>query len=334
MQRYIVWVRPLVIRYRKLGDTIMATPILRSLKESGAEAVFTVGEAAYHRVFAEHPAVSGHIDLSQSAPSRLELVRAGLRARAFRCDIALVLRFSRRASLVARLAGCRTIAGSLEPRSFRSGGGLTANVWDGLWKELHQVEKYYRVAEAVAGSLARYPTYYAPAPEAAASLGPLPASLAVVHVGSGGSNNGWQDEAYAQTAVGLRAMGLKVAATGAVIDAATHPKTRAAADLDLVGKTGLDGLATLFQAARLVVGLDGGATRVASAVGAPVIALSIGYNWGVHQIYPWMAKGELLEPTQRCSHCSLHHCDGLGRTCVANLLPDQVLSAAFRMLSN
>ena len=312
----------------------MVTPVLRSLAEAGAEAVFTVGEAAYRRVFAGHPSVDGHIDLSRPEPTRLELLRAGLRARAFGCDVALILRFSRRASLVAKIAGCRTLVGSLKPRAFLTGGSLTINVWDESWAELHQVEKYYRVAEAAAGPLIRHPTYYAPAKEASALLGPLPESLAVVHVGSGGSNLGWEDGAYAQTVNGLHAMGLEVAVTGAAADAATHPKTRAAAGLDFVGKTDLDGLATLFQASRLVVGLDGGATRVASAVGAPVVALSIGHKWSARQIHPWMAEGELLEPTQRCAHCSLHRCDGLGRTCVETLRPARVLEVAERLLAS
>lgn len=277
-----------MIRYRKLGDSLMATPVLRALGERGE--VFAVGEACYERVFTEMPGVAGFEGLERGEPSRLALVRAGLRARRFRCDTALVLRFNRRASIVARLAGCRTRIGGTRSRAPLL-TGLTRNVYDAAtWPHNHQVEKYYAVAEAAAGPLPRYPTHYAPL---GTDVGGLPEGYAVVHLGNGGSNQDWPDASFAATVEALKARGLLVVTTGE--DAATYPRARAAADLDFVRKTHLDGLAGLFAGAGVVIGLDGGGPRLASAVGTPVVVLAVGDRWNELQASPWMAPGMVVE---------------------------------------
>ena len=277
--------RVLLIRYRKLGDTLMVTPVLRALAERGE--AFAVGESAFQRVFTAAGA-RGFVGLSRGEPSRWELVRAGLRARRFRCDTALVLRFNRRASIVARFAGCKVRVGGTRSSGILT--GLTENAYDAaVWPRSHQVEKYYAVAEAAFGALPRYPTSYPASP-----LAGMPEGYVAVHLGNGGSNLSWPDVSFAAAIEGLKAAGVPVVASGD--DAAGFPAARTAADLDLVGKTGLDALAGLFKGARAVVGLDGGGPRVAAAVGAPVAVLSLGDRWTVHQAMPWLSPGVVLAP--------------------------------------
>ncbi len=312
--------RALVIRYRKLGDSLMVTPILRALAERGE--IFAVGEAAFEKVFA---GVSGFVPLSGGEPSRWELIQAGLRARRFRCDAALVLRFNRRASIVARLAGCRVRVGGTRAGSSLL-TGLTQNVYDpAVWPHSHQVEKYYAVAEAACGPLPRYPTSYAASPYQG-----LPEGYVAVHVGNGGSNLSWPDASFAAVVQGLRARGMPVVATGA--DAAGFALARAASDVDLVGRTDLDALAGVFRGARMVLGLDGGGPRVSAAVGTPVAVLSIGLRWSRHQAAPWMSPGVVVEPMTHCVGCSLYNCEGRGEACVRSLHPERVVEAAMGLL--
>jgi ADP-heptose:LPS heptosyltransferase len=100
----------LVIRYRKLGDTLMMTPVIRSLGSLGIP-VHAVTESAWIDVLANMPEVRSITQLQSGEPSYLEVLRMGLQARRYRCRVGLVLRSTRPGALIARLAGCRVRAG-------------------------------------------------------------------------------------------------------------------------------------------------------------------------------------------------------------------------------
>lgn len=314
--------RTLVIRYRKLGDALMATPVLRALGERGE--VYAVGERAFERVFTGISGVKGFVPLENGEPSRWELAMAGLRSRRFRPEAALVLRFTRRSGIVARLAGCRIRAGGVRP-GLNGLSGLTVNAYDATWQGSHQVEKYYAVAEAaLQDTLPRYATHYEASPAK-----DLLEGYVVVHLGNGGSNLTWPDASFVEAIRALRARGVPVATTGTD---PSFPLSQAAADFDLVRRTDLDGLAGVHKGARVVIGLDGGGPRVAAAVGTSAVVLSIGYRWTPHQAAPWMSPGVVVEPEARCAQCRPFQCDKRGPTCMASLSPERVVEAAMGLI--
>lgn len=328
--------RLLTIRYRKLGDALMVTPIIQSLRHAGVESINVLGEVGFERVFTTMPEVDGFLAASGPEPSRWELAKLGIKARRFRCDTAIVLRFDRKAAIAARFAGCRTRIGSAK-KCAKGALALTQNLYvPSGWECLHQVEKYYAVADEAVPGLVRFPTRYLPLDEERAralrTLGALPMDYAVVHVGNGGSNLAWTDADFATCIAELKKLGLSVVVSGAKNDAPSYPITRKAGDLDLVGKTDLDSIMELMRGARVVVALDGGGPRVASAVGTPVVVISIGSRWSTHQVSPWMAPGMVVEPSRRCEGCEPFRCHGNGRTCIETLSPDQVIEAAARLL--
>lgn len=321
--------RYLLIRYRKMGDTLMATPVIQSLAKEAKAEVFTVGERGWSRIFTSMPEVTGGVDVSGGNPSYWECLQVGLQARKFRCERALVLRFSNRAALIARVAGCKVRVGGVK-RQRPSMWALTHNVADSSWWALPQVEKYYRVAEAASGrSLVRRPTVYQPSAEAKLETS-VPAGSVVVHLGNGGSNLAWPDDRFAALISALQQSGRTVITTGDAREAARYATSAAAADINLVGKTPLDALANVYRDARLVVALDGGGCRLASAVGTPIVNLAIGSMWSPEIVAPWMAPGEVVEPDRRCDGCSLGKCVLTGQTCIDQLPVEKVLAACQR----
>jgi len=318
--------RFLVIRYRKMGDTLMATPIIRSLVEEGAE-VYTIGEKPWERIFSSLPGVLGNLNVSNGNPGYWECLRVGWAARKWKCDTALVLRFSNRAALLAKIAGCSSRVGAVK-KNKPIGWRLTRNVYGATQSLPHQVDKYYAVADAASGfDLPRFPTLYAPESE----VTDLPSDFVTVHLGNGGSNLSWSPERFAVLVNRLKEEGRKVVVTGDQRERSTHTEAIAAADKDLVGATDLDQLGAVFARSAVVIALDGGGCRLATAVGTPIVNLSIGYNWSTSTVMPWMAPGEVVEPSERCAQCSPGKCTLTGTTCGDNLPVDQVLSAVQKL---
>lgn len=320
--------RFLVIRYRKLGDTLMATPVIRSLVAEGAE-VYTIGERPWADIFSSLPGVKGHRSVSTGHPSYWECLRIGWAARKWKCDTAIVLRFSGGAAVIARAAGCRSRVGAVKnnrPLPWK----LTRNVYGATQSLPHQVDKYYAVADAATGiDLPRVPTLYVPqggAPD-------LPVTFVTVHLGNGGSNLSWSPERWAILVARMKEAGWSVVVTGDAKERGAHGQAIARGDVDLVG-TNLDTLAGIFARSAAVVALDGGGSRLATAVGTPVVSLSIGFTWSRSAITPWMAPGEVVEPREHCPQCSLGKCMRTGTTCRDTLSVDQVFEALQRLMAS
>lgn len=320
--------RFLVIRYRKMGDTLMATPVIRSLVQEGA-AVFTIGESPWADIFSSLPGVKAHLSVSNGNPAYRECLRIGWRARTWKCDTALVLRFSSRAALIATVAGCRSRVGAVRqdrPLPWK----LTRNVYEATRNLPHQVDKYYAVADAATGiDLPRLPTLYVPA----GGVPDLPPTFVTVHLGNGGSNLSWDPQRWALLIARLQETGWSVVVTGDAKERDSHGRALALGDVDLVGTTTVDTLAGVFSRAAAVIALDGGGCRLASAVGTPIVNLSIGFNWSRSAVAPWMAPGEVVEPSARCAQCSPGQCTLTGTTCGENLTAEQVLKAFQRLVA-
>lgn len=305
----------------------MVTPVIRSLVAEGAE-VFAIAERPWADVVASLPGVKGTLSVSNGNPGYWECLRIGLLARRWKCDTALVLRFSNRAALIARIAGCRSRVGAVA--KCRRFWKLTRNINEATHALAHQVDKYYAVADAAAGiDLPRVPALYVPK----GSVPNLPEKFITVHLGNGGSNHEWTPRRYAALVARLKEAGRAVVVTGDAQERGSHGEVIALADRDLVGMTSLDALAGVFARSIAVIALDGGGGRLASAIGTPVVSLAIGYGWSRSTMMPWMAPGEVVEPSVRCAECSPGKCTLTGTTCSDNLHEEQVLEALQRLMT-
>ncbi|MFN8378436.1 MAG: WecB/TagA/CpsF family glycosyltransferase [Anaerolineae bacterium] len=168
------------------------------------------------------------------------------------------------------------------------------------------------------------------------------AGLVVLHAGSGGYSlaRRWDTAGFAAVADRLAAeRNVRLVLVGASGDdtEAVRAAMRSSA-LDLTGQTSIGQLAALLERADVFVGADSGVMHLAAASGAPVVAI---FGPSNHQAWgPWNPSGHsiVLRSAPKCSPCSyVGHEVGLregcvARTCMKMVTPRQVVEAALDLL--
>ncbi len=219
---------------------------------------------------------------------------------------------------------------------------LTRAVPDGGFGARHQAQYWLDLVALLGADPTPRPAQVAIAPQ-----NPLPPDdtrpTIIIHPGSGGYSHArrWPSAYFAQVADALyHQLGARVVLVGTTADDAD--KVRAHAQhppLDFSGRTTLPQLARLLASANLFIGADSGVMHLAAAVGVPVLAIFGPSNpdaWG-----PWTPRGRsmVLRAAPECSPCSyVGHEIGLrdgcpARTCMKLVTPEQVVSAAQRLLA-
>lgn len=284
--------RILLVVPRRIGDVLLATPLLASVHAAWPRArldalVFT-GTGG---VLAGHPGLGEVIEIAErpSAAAHLRLLARIAR----RYDLALSAVPSDRATLYAWLAG-RQSSGLLAPGAKHGWKRRLlgrAVAFDDL--DTHTVVQVLRIADAL--RIARVPRVHVPSatlpPDVALTLGDAP--YAVIHPWPRFRYKQWPAEAQIALARWLHAQGLRPVLTGSDTPAerafvAGLARRMPDGTLDLCGRVSLAQLGPLLRGARLYVGPDTVATHLAAATGVPTVALfgpSNPVKWG-----PWPAQ--------------------------------------------
>jgi heptosyltransferase-3 len=279
--------RILVVVLRRLGDVLLTTPLIRSLKRAWPDAaidmlVFRGTEG----ILAGNPDIADVLTMPErpTAGESLALLRRVWR----RYDLALSTQSGDRPTLFAWGAGRRSVG-------FVDARGMLAKIkWLALdypvvvADGLHRVNDVLRLA-AAAG--------VAPAPELVAPAGAVSPGVApdrpyaVIHAAPMFRYKRWTVDGWQALAAGLDARGLAVVATGG-------PDDRRYLDEVWTGQPEVhrvDGalawpeLAALIGGARAYVGPDTSVTHLAAATGTPTVAL---YGPTDPRLYgPWPIGG-------------------------------------------
>jgi heptosyltransferase-3 len=282
--------RILVVALRRLGDVLLTTPLIRSLKRAWPEAAIDV--LVFHGtegILESNPDIAGVVAMPERASAGEGLALLWRLWRTY--DLAISTQSGDRPTLFAWAAGGRSAG-------FVDAEGLAARIkWLALdfpvavAGGLHRVHDVLRLVNAIGVS---------PVPEIVAPMSPMRSGIApdrpyvVIHAAPMFRYKRWTAEGWQVLAAGLDARGLTVLATAGPDDGryldqvwAGQPEVRCLEPL------AWGELAGLIAGAQLYIGPDTSVTHLAAATGTPTVALYGPTDprlWG-----PWPAGG-LGEP--------------------------------------
>jgi lipopolysaccharide heptosyltransferase I len=323
-----------IIKPSALGDIVHSLPVLTALRGRFPAAHLTwVVNRGYE------PLLRGHPDLDETlAFDRGSFRSAGLHAplgylnflrrmRERRFDLVVDLQGLLRSGLMARATGAARRVGL---SSAREGAAwfYTDVVPVPDRDELHAVDRYWRVVEAVGGGNA-HKEFRVPLPEparqwAAAVLRDCPQPWLVLGVGARWPTKRWPPEHFATLArQAWRRFGGTVLLVGArdEFGAAQATARRLESPVrNLAGRTTLPQLAALLSRADVIVANDTGPLHLAAALGRPVVAPYTCTKVRLNGPYG-MAPGA-VETRVWCQGSYVKRCGRL--ECMAELTPDRL----------
>lgn len=350
----------LVVATRRIGDVLLTTPLIRSLRRAypfaAIDALVFAGKGS---VLEGNPDCSSVIEIAER-PSRREYVVL-LRRIFRRYDLAVATQQSDRSHVYAWLAAPRRV-------------GLVPDMtWSSLWKRVscfayeplddvntHTVVQNLRLADRLG-----IPRLYEVVPPNARKEGILKdkdeKAYAVVHPAALFAYKSWTLDGWKGLIAWLRGEGLKVVLSGGPSAEERAYCAALAGDpevLDVSGQLSLGELAERIRGARLYIGPDTSVTHLAAACGTPTLAIfgpSNPVKWGPWPAgasddpspwrmlgRPWQRKGNviLLQGVQppdlgSCLPCRLEGCERHVRSasrCLTEMPLEPVIAAAGELL--
>lgn len=322
----------LVIVTRRIGDVLLTTPLIRSLKRAWPDvAIDVLVFAGTEGVLAGNADIRRVLTIAERPDWRAHLGLAATIAR--RYDVALSVVPSDRPTVYAWLAG-RWRAGLVVAERKHRWKTWLFNRWvpfDNV--DTHTVLMHLALARAL-GIAPCYEVVTAWNSTDRAELErQLPFGLAepyaVLHTYPKFNYKMWRLEAWVELAGQLQARGLRIVLSGGRDDAELAYVDRVARQIagavNVAGKLTLSQTACLLQQARAYLGPDTAVTHMAAAAGVPVVCLYGPTNpvkWGpwphgyASAVNPWRRLGTqrvnnvtLVQGTPACVPCFNEGCD-------------------------
>lgn len=349
----------LVVVTRRIGDVLLATPVIRSLHRHWPDAAIDVLVfAGTDGVLAANPDLRTVLTIAERPTVGAHLALAKRLWRRYDLSISLVP--SDRPTLYAWLAG-------------RCSTGLVVDTPKHRWKQwlldrrvsydnsnTHTVNLYLRTldmlgVEATPEVVAGWSAGDAAKVSHALKSAGISGEFAVLHPSPKFAYKSWTADGWRDTGKWLAAQGLQLVLTGGP-DADERAGVAAIAQtlpgaIDLAGKLTLTETACLLAQARLYVGPDTAVTHLAAALATPVVALfgpTDPVKWGpwparfTGKHNPWQRYGSqhagnifLLQGTGMCVPCMHEGCKrqiNSSSDCLQQLPASRVIAAAATLL--
>ncbi len=312
--------RVLVVAMRRLGDVLLTTPLIHSVKRAfPAASIDALVFAGTEGILSGNPDLAGIIAVPERPSLRCSL--ALLRRVGRRYDLALSTQTGDRPTALACFAGRRS-AGPLEAEKLSATIKRLALSRSYVTERgRHRIVDLLRLAELLGIPACNEIV----CPQGKVRPGLLPAHpYAIVHAAPKYTYKRWTIEGWRRASGALRQRGLATLVIGAKTDRAYLDEVWQGCDV-----TRLDGvldwpeISALIGAARVYVGPDTAVTHLAAATGAPTVALygptdpRIWGPWPVGGLErAWDAAGTiqhrgnvwLVQNPQPCLPCQLEGC--------------------------
>ena len=347
--------RILVVKLSDIGDVLTATPALRALRESfpaaRLDALVPPNSAS---VLAESSLVDDVIIFDKFQydspfdtfkPSSLAaLVRFARDLRRQRYDCLVVLHHLTTRWGALKYAALALASGAKVRVGLDNGRGwfLTHRAHDDGFGSRHEVEYWLDVVGAIGAVTENTSLEMTIGENDQIPMTNDQYPLVAIHPGSGGYSlaRRWDPERFARVADALvEHHDARIVLVGTPADGVSQvAKLMRSEAVNLEGKTNLSQLAAILKRCDLFIGADSGVMHLASAVGAPLVAIfgpSNHHAWG-----PWPRDGRhvILRADLLCSPCSYvgfsvgqrEGCEAM--ICMKAITPEMVLAAAEALL--
>jgi heptosyltransferase-3 len=332
--------RILVIALRRLGDVLLTTPLIRSVRRAWPQArIEALVFADTAGILAGNPDINGVVTMPPR-PSALQSI--SLATQLWRqYDLAISTQSGDRPTGFAFIAGRERIA-PVEERGRMKRKLLHRSV--DIVPGLHRVEQMLRLADTL--GIARVSELVAPKPDA---FGGAPAGpYAVIHAAPFFRYKQWIPQGWRDLAANLAARGLTVVATGgpaAGEERYLDEVWAGARVMRLDGQLNWRQLTGVLAKARVYVGPDTSVTHLAAAAGCPTVAIYGPTDPRLWGPWPslgldeaWTASGAiqrrgnvwLVQNALPCMPCQLEGCErrlDSGSVCLEELPASRVLTA-------
>jgi ADP-heptose:LPS heptosyltransferase len=271
-------------RLDRVGDLILSTPAIASVRRSWPDAHVTIVCSAYNAIVMAQNADVDAVVIAQPSEAAVDIGKRFSGA----CDLAIALA---PCSPDMRLVGATRApirVGYTYVRRYLA--RLTSRLWlnrvaiseadpalcerDPAYVVRHEVDQLLDLV-ALAGGAPVARDLVVPIGDAdRAAVAHVPAGGIAFHLGARWFRDGWNLESTIETIRALRAFGVPIVATYGV-DALEHIDAIRRADVadHVVGELAFAQWAAVFEKSRIVVTVDTGATHVASAVRRPTVVL-------------------------------------------------------------
>lgn len=323
--------RILVTRLRYLGDVVLTTPVLDTLRSCYPDAeLYYLTERHYAPVLLGRPGLAGVIGAERGAAGSLRAIRE---IRRLRPSAAIDLFYNPRSAAIIRLAGVPVRVGGgrrgrrrlythlfSPPPGTRSavmhhlsalsviGCDAPADPMPSITLGREEIDEGARAIERMTGSAA--------------------ARCVAVHPGGTWPSKRWPEESFAGLAALIRrsagAAVLLVTGPGEEgitgrIAAAAGPGVRAAPVMPIRK------IAGVLAASQAVVANDGGVMHLAVALGRPTVGIFGPTEPDIWFPYEGRGPYRLVTRRERCAPCHLHHCGDM--RCLDTIPPAEVFDA-------
>ena len=341
--------RILVISLRRIGDLLLTTPLIRSIRRAWSDADIDV------LVFANSAGIlAGNPDISRiiaMPPRPTTAESARLFAKLWRrYDIA-----------VSTQSGDRPTVSAFAAARFRVGVVTDDDPWLGrtlkraaLQRRVqaadkrHRVEQMLRLADAL--EIPRVGELVCPARARNSNIA-KGSTFALIHAAPMFAYKEWTRDGWRALAAGLTARGLSVVAVGGPGEAERQYLEEVWQDIATIHQVEWREMTDLLSRARVYIGPDTAVTHLATAAGCQTIALfgptdpRVWGPWPVGGLTkPWEASGTIqnrgnvwiVQNPLPCMPCTFEGCERNIRSrsaCLDELLPAQVLTAVDQALA-
>jgi heptosyltransferase-3 len=341
--------RILVISLRRIGDLLLTTPLIRSLRRAWPDSEIDVLVFDNTRgIIAGNPDINRVITLPQR-PTVRESARLFVKLWR-RYDVAISTQSGDRPIAFAFAAG-RMRAGITtddDPWLARLLKRIALHRRVAAAENLHRVEQMLHLADAL--DVARVPDLVCPAAASSSQAAPT-GSYAVIHASPMFAYKEWTKDGWRALTAALSQRDISVVAIGGPGEAERNYLEEVWRGVVPFHQVGWAETMTLLSKAKIYIGPDTSVTHLAAATGCPTIALFGPMDprvWGPWPVggltTPWAASSKLqnqgnvwiVQNPLPCLPCTFEGCErhiGSRSACLDELKPEQVIAAVDRALA-